>query len=89
MVEKILEKAKKKADAAEVYFTETINNSIVFESGILKMSKEKVFPVQYFVLLKRGVLDSLPQQTRTVSKTWLKMPVLIPVMESKHLLFFR
>ena len=56
MVEKILEKAKKKADAAEVYFTETINNSIVFESGILKNVERKSFSGSVLRIIKEGRL---------------------------------
>lgn len=41
MIEKILENVKKKVDAAEVYFAETLSKTITFESGILKNIERK------------------------------------------------
>jgi len=41
MIENILDNAKKKVDTAEVYFAETLSNSILFESGILKNIERK------------------------------------------------
>ncbi|MFC1693419.1 TldD/PmbA family protein [Candidatus Latescibacterota bacterium] len=41
MIETILEKAKKKVDSAEVFFSETLTNEISFDSGILKNAERK------------------------------------------------